>query len=104
LVKGGGKPPYDFIHLFAKSVKELERFLPECKEALKKDGMLWISWYKKSSGKNTDLTESGVRDAGLAIGLVDVKICAVNEDWSGLKFVYRLKDRGAPKGRATPEV
>jgi hypothetical protein len=92
-VKGGGNPPYDFIHLFAKSVAALEHFLPECKKDLKKDGILWVSWYKKSSGKNTDLTESGVRDAGLAIGLVDVKICAVDEDWSGLKFVYRLKDR-----------
>ena len=55
--------------------------------------MLWISWPKKSSGIQTDLGESDVRAAGLAAGMVDVKICAVDDTWSGLKFVYRLCDR-----------
>jgi len=50
-VKGGGNPPYDFIHLFAKSVAALEHFLPECKKDLKKDGILWVSWYKKKLGE-----------------------------------------------------
>jgi hypothetical protein len=54
---------------------------------------MWISWPKKSSGVTTDLDENFIRDFGLQHGLVDVKVCAVNEIWSGLKFVYRLKDR-----------
>jgi hypothetical protein len=59
--------------------------------------MLWISWPKKSSGVETDLNENIVRDIGLAAGLVDVKVCAVDEIWSGLKFVYRLRDRAKLK-------
>lgn len=57
------------------------------------DGMLWVSWPKKASGKSTDLTEDVVRNIGLERGLVDVKVCAIDETWSGLKFVVRLKDR-----------
>ena len=56
-------------------------------------GMVWISWPKKSSGVATDLDENLVRDIGLAAGLVDVKVCAVTDVWSGLKFVRRVKDR-----------
>ncbi len=55
--------------------------------------MIWISWYKKSSGKITELNENLIRDAALYNGLVDVKACAVDEDWSALKLVFRLKDR-----------
>jgi hypothetical protein len=55
--------------------------------------MLWVSWPKKTSGVATDLDENKVRDVGLAAGLVDVKVCAVNDVWSGLKFVIRIKDR-----------
>ena len=62
-------------------------------KALAPAGMLWISWPKKSSGVATDLTENLIRDTGLALGLVDVKVCAVDETWSGLRFVYRLSDR-----------
>jgi len=58
-------------------------------------GMLWVSWPKKASGVATDLTENDVRNIGLQAGLVDVKVCAVNEIWSGLKFVIRLKDRAS---------
>ena len=61
--------------------------------------MLWMSWPKKTSGVQTDLTENIVRDIGLAAGLVDVKVCAVDDVWSGLKFVYRLRDRAALKSR-----
>ncbi|HZI87759.1 MAG TPA: hypothetical protein VFD48_13075, partial [Pyrinomonadaceae bacterium] len=57
------------------------------------NGMLWVAWPKKSSGVNTDLAFTNVQRIGLDAGLVDVKICAVNDIWSGLKFVYRLKDR-----------
>lgn len=82
-----------FIHLFAKDSKNLIEYFPKAKKRLKKDGMLWVSWIKKSSKKETNISESDVRTLGLEIGLVDVKICAVDEDWSGLKFMYRKKDR-----------
>jgi hypothetical protein len=59
------------------------------------NGMLWIAWPKKASGKPTDLTEDTVRKIGLACGLVDVKVCAIDDTWSGLKFVIRLEDRDA---------
>jgi hypothetical protein len=55
--------------------------------------MIWVSWYKKSSGRKTELSENIIRDTALAINLVDVKVCAVDEEWSGLKLVYRRKDR-----------
>ena len=84
---------FDFIQLFVMSRPELERDFPPLKHVLKQNGMLWISWPKKSSGVETDLTGDVVRTFGLQYGLVDVKVCAVDEIWSGLKFVYRLKDR-----------
>lgn len=83
----------DFIHVFCESVRGLQQRLPAAKQALARDGLLWVSWPKKTSGVATDLTESEVRNEGLKQGLVDVKICAVDDTWSGLKFVYRLKDR-----------
>ena len=87
------KAPLDFAIFFTKSASELEKEFPRLAKALEPAGMLWISWPKKSSGVVTDLTENIVRDTGLAVGLVDVKVCAVTEIWSGLKFVRRLKDR-----------
>lgn len=87
----------DFIHLFAKNNASLDRALPAAVKQLASDGMLWISWPKKTSSITTDLVEGIIRETGLAAGLVDVKICAVDDDWSGLKFVFRLKDR--PKKR-----
>lgn len=86
-----GKVP--FIHLFAKNSRDLVDEFPAAKKRLKKDGMLWVSWIKKSSQMETDISESDVRGLGLEIGLVDVKVCAVDKDWSGLKFMYRTKDR-----------
>ncbi|HVH88856.1 MAG TPA: DUF3052 family protein, partial [Terriglobales bacterium] len=83
----------DFLHLFTSSRAELTQALPKLSRALKADGILWISWPKKSSGVKTDLDENVVREIGLKAGLVDVKVCAVDETWSGLKFVFRLKDR-----------
>jgi hypothetical protein len=83
----------DFIHIFTNSIKEFENTLPKIKEQIKKDGTIWVSWYKKSSGKATELTENMIRDTALATGLVDVKVCAIDDDWSGLKLVFRLKDR-----------
>lgn len=83
----------DFIHFFTKTKKELENTFPKLKKSIAQNGMIWISWLKTSSIIQTDLNENKVREIGLKNGLVDVKVCAVNENWSGLKFVYRLKDR-----------
>ena len=88
--------PLDLILFFADSQKTLIREFPKLARKLDKNGMLWISWPKKSSGVATDLSDNSVRQIGLDAGLVDVKVCAVNEVWSGLKFVYRLKDRKSP--------
>jgi len=83
----------DFAQLFVKTEKELRTEFSKYAQRLNASGMLWVSWPKKSSGVSSDLSENVVREIGLAAGLVDVKICAVSEVWSGLKFVYRLKDR-----------
>jgi hypothetical protein len=83
----------DFISLFAKSREGLELELLPAVKALAPAGMLWISWPKKSSGVATDLTEDVIRQSGLDAGLVDVKVCAVTEVWSGLKFVIPVKNR-----------
>lgn len=78
---------------FAKSGQALDVDFPKWKSALAFDGSLWVCWPKRSSTFTSDLDENTVREVGLRHGLVDVKVCAVDEDWSGLKFVYRLKDR-----------
>lgn len=82
-----------FIHGFFNKKSELRKQLPKFKECLLKDGLIWISWPKKTSKLATDLTGDVVREIGLDIGLVDVKVCAVDDQWSGLKFVFRKKDR-----------
>jgi hypothetical protein len=87
----------DFAILFAKSRAELAKEFSRIAKILAPAGMLWVSWPKKSSGVATDLTENEVRNIGLDAGLVDVKVCAVTDIWSGLKFVRRLKDRPALK-------
>ena len=83
----------NLILAFVSSEKELKGKFAPLAAKLQKDGMIWVAWPKKSSGVVTDLTFNNVQRIGLDAGLVDVKICAVNEIWSGLKFVYRLKDR-----------
>jgi len=92
-INSRSKKQFDFVHLFTKSEKDLRTRFKEWTAKLTPAGMLWVSWPKKSSGVNTDLSENIVREIGLAAGLVDVKICAVDDVWSGLKFVIRLKDR-----------
>jgi hypothetical protein len=82
-----------FIHYFAKDRNGLSKDFPKLKAALLPDGALWISWPKGASKVPTDLNENIVREIGLKGGLVDVKVAAVDEIWSGLKFVYRLRDR-----------
>ena len=88
-----GKAPLDFAMVFVKKQSDLKKEFPRFARLLAPAGMLWVSWPKKASGVVTDLTENDVRKIGLDAGLVDVKVCAVNEMWSGLKFVIRLKDR-----------
>jgi hypothetical protein len=83
----------DFAMIFVKSQAELEKHFSRFSKKLVPAGMLWVSWPKKTSGMATDLNENIVREIGLGAGLVDVKVCAVTEVWSGLKFVIRLKDR-----------
>jgi hypothetical protein len=89
----GEETDLDFIHLFDRNRVWLEESLPRLVPRLAKTGVLWISWPKKSSGLASDLDENIVRETGLKNGMVDVKVCAVNQQWSGLKFVFRLKDR-----------
>ena len=82
-----------FIHYFTKVKSSLSKDFPKLKEALVPDGTLWISWPKGASKVTTDVNENVVREIGLKGGLVDVKVCAFDETWSGLKFVFRLKGR-----------
>lgn len=85
--------PLDLIILFSDSERTLKKVLSKLAQKLTPNGMLWIAWPKKSSGVPTDLSFDNVQQTGLRAGMVDVKICAVNDTWSGLKFVYRKKDR-----------
>ena len=86
-------PELDFIQYFAHERARLEADLPRLKQHLATTGLLWLCWPKKASALPTDLTREIVREVGLASGLVDVKVCAIDADWSGLKFVYRKEDR-----------
>jgi hypothetical protein len=91
--KSDDKGALDFAMVFTKSQAELKKEFRRLTKPLQPAGMLWVSWPKKSSGVPSDLDENRVREIGLAAGLVDVKVCAVTETWSGLKFVRRVKDR-----------
>lgn len=83
----------DFIHYFETSAEKLNSTLPKLKKELQSNGIIWISWYKKSAKMKTDITEDIIRDIALKNGLVDIKVCAVDELWSGLKLVIPLKVR-----------
>jgi|SRR5580698_480550 hypothetical protein len=83
----------DLIHLFTRSRHELAAALPAMLKSIGNDGAIWVSWPKKASKVETDVTEDVIRDVALPLGLVDVKVCAVDETWSGLKLVIRLKNR-----------
>src|SRR5689334_6445189 len=87
----------DVVLFFVLSERILARDFAKLAERLTSNGMIWIAWPKKSSGVTTDLNFDRVQRIGLDAGLVDVKICAIDETWSGLKFVYRLKDRAGRK-------
>ncbi|WP_143308677.1 DUF3052 family protein [Chitinophaga vietnamensis] len=83
----------DFIHFFTNDAAELGTQLPLLMKEIKKAGTIWISWYKGSAKKPTTVNEQLIRAIALPLGLVDVKVCAVDDDWSGLKLVYRLENR-----------
>ena len=87
----------DIILFFVSNERALVRDFAKLAATVTANGMIWIAWPKKSSGVVTDLSEQRVRQIGLDGGLVDVKVCAIDETWSGLKFVYRLKDRSSVK-------
>jgi hypothetical protein len=90
-----GRGALDFVLLPVKSQAELQNQFPRWARRLAPSGMLWVAWPKKASGVASDLDENRVRAIGLAAGLVDVKVCAIDAVWSGLKFVIRVKDRTA---------
>ena len=83
----------DVIHFFSNSRDELARGLTNYKDLIKQDGAIWVSWYKKAAKLSTEITEDTVRDIALQLGLVDIKVCAVDEKWSGLKLVIRRENR-----------
>jgi Protein of unknown function (DUF3052) len=92
-VASDARGPLDFAMVFVKTQADLKKQFARAAQQIAPAGMLWISWPKKTSGVASDLDENIVRRIGLEAGLVDVKVCAVNDVWSGLKFVIRLKDR-----------
>lgn len=85
--------PWDFVHLFVNRLDQLESNLFELRSGIKPAGMVWVSWFKKSAKKPTEITEDLIRDTCLPLGFVDVKVCAVSEEWSGLKLVIRKERR-----------
>ena len=88
-IRGG----VDLIHVFTNSRDELFGKLAECVRSIKQNGSIWVSWYKKAAKLPTEITEDTVREAAFPLGLVDVKVCAIDEKWSGLKMVIRKENR-----------
>jgi hypothetical protein len=96
------EPDVDVIAWFVEWLTDLEPEFAAQAARLKYDGGLWVAWPKRASGRPTDLNENLIRDIGLAVGLVDNKVCAIDETWSGLRFVYRLADRPKPTETVRP--
>jgi hypothetical protein len=92
-VRRRARGSFDVIVVFCTRRSELQRRLATLRSALDQAGGLWVAWPKRSSGMATELGDGAVRELGLAAGLVDNKVCALDETWSGLRFVYRLVDR-----------
>lgn len=85
--------PYDLIHFFVNDVDTLENGLKKYRENIVSNGMIWVSWYKKASKKPTEIIEDTIRDTALALDLVDIKVCSINDDWSALKLVIPVSMR-----------
>jgi hypothetical protein len=83
----------DLVHIFSKQGAKLDKELATARKSLRDDAMIWVSWPKKSSGVATDIVEDSIREIAFPLGLVDVKVCAVDETWSGLKLVVRKANR-----------
>jgi hypothetical protein len=94
-ITGNDRQKKDFIHFFTKDSKELNKVLPKLKNEIVPDGIIWASWPKKAAKIATDVTEDMIRGLALNSGLVDIKVCAVDEVWSGLKLVIPVKERKA---------
>ncbi|HZO21048.1 MAG TPA: DUF3052 family protein [Steroidobacteraceae bacterium] len=94
----------DIVHLFVTFRASLSKICRHAMERLRPDGTIWVSWPKKASGVRTDVTEDAIREIALPMGLVDVKVCAVNETWSGLKLVLRKENRHRAPARAAKGV
>jgi hypothetical protein len=88
------KTPLDMVHVFVTEAAGLAAKLRSYRAAIAPDGMIWVSWPKKSSGISSDLSDVVVRDVALPLGLVDIKVCAIDENWSGLKFVIPKQQGG----------
>jgi len=88
----------DIVHIFSKEKKRLSQALRACLKGMRQDGMIWVSWPKKSSKVPTDITEDTIREVALPLGLVDIKVCAVDDIWSGLKLVVRKENRKEEMG------
>ena len=87
------KPDSNFVHVFINNRTELEKKLSVLREKIADTGTVWVSWPKKSSGVSTDVTEDVVRAVALPLGFVDIKVCAIDETWSGLKLMVRRENR-----------
>jgi hypothetical protein len=93
VIKTSPQSDFDVIHLFTNSRDKLFHDLSQFRNLIKQDGTIWVSWYKKAAKLPTEITEDAVREAAFPLGLVDVKVCAVDEKWSGLKLVIRRENR-----------
>ncbi|MBK9981212.1 MAG: DUF3052 family protein [Saprospiraceae bacterium] len=93
IISTGIPAPWDFVHLFTNKLADLENQLSALRSEITSNGMVWVSYYKKSSGLPTEITEDLVRETCFPLGFVDIKVCAVSDDWSGLKLVIRKKLR-----------
>jgi hypothetical protein len=100
IVLARGRADVDIVHLFACTRANLERDLRTALDHLAPDGMIWASWPKKASKVVTDLTEDVIRELALPLGLVDVKVCAIDQTWSGLKLVIRKALRDQSRSRS----
>ena len=90
----------DIVHVFSTQKSQLLQAFSTCLDKLKPNGVIWVSWPKKASKVATDITEDTIREIALPLGLVDIKVCAIDEVWSGLKLVIRTENRKPAAGQA----
>src|SRR6266403_1891044 len=93
-----------FVHLFTRRRSEMQKKMSILRNKLSDNGAVWVSWPKKSSGISTDVTEDVIREIALPLGFVDIKVCAVDEIWSGLKLMIRRENRRLPSPQSSPSV